>query len=186
MDTCMLSSMRTSLDDATRRDCSASFVLGASYPPNTTRTHPYRFVVYCLYCYCWMLPNNTMLKMTTVNSTYCCRWWLAAAGCQVIYHCDYRRFVYLPQRAITGCARSTNVGMSVCRHGCEFLQNSRKSTCSSDVTQATPPKVSIPSITRDAAGIELTHLGIYCRPSCRRCAAPTSKTASVFRERIHE
>ena len=39
-------------------------------------------------------------------------------------------------------------------------QNSRKSTCSSDVTQATPPKVSVPSITRDAAGIELTHLGI--------------------------
>ena len=84
MDTCMLSSMITSLDDATRRYWSASFVLGASYPTNTTRTHPYRFVVYCLYCYCWMLPNNTMLKMTTVNSVYCCRWWLAAAGCQVI------------------------------------------------------------------------------------------------------
>ena len=35
----MLSSMRTSQDDATRRECSASFVRGASYPSNTTRAY---------------------------------------------------------------------------------------------------------------------------------------------------
>ena len=45
----MLSSVRTYLDDATQRECSVSFVLGASYPSNTTRAHPYLFVVYCLY-----------------------------------------------------------------------------------------------------------------------------------------
>ena len=38
--------------------------------------------------------------------------------------------------------------------------DSRKSTRFSDVTQATPPNVSIASITRDAAGIEWTHLAI--------------------------
>ena len=41
-----------------------------------------------------------------------------------------------------------------------FWLDSRKSTCCSDVTQATPPKVSIASITWDATGIELTHFAI--------------------------
>ena len=44
----MLSSMRTSLDDATRRECSASCVFGASYPSNTTRH------LVCASCSSWI------------------------------------------------------------------------------------------------------------------------------------
>ena len=57
--------------------------------------------------------------------------------------------------AETGDAGPTKLGMSRCRHGRAFGQiHANRHVCCSDVTQATPPKVSIASITRDAAGIE--------------------------------
>ena len=73
-----------------------------------------------------------------------------------------------------GCAGSPRLGMSRGR------LDLRKSTCRTEVAQATPPKVSIALITLDVAEIECTRLTIVDSDMPHRQVRPPV----VFRERM--